>query len=418
MRLDRKFLILFVIVLLVFARLISVSSRRAVHSVLVTNLEAAARAHQADIVRSMAVGLRKGNEDLLSDYLRGCLGGLGASYAAALDEDGIVRLSESVTPLTRAPGERFIDWQKGLSQPISRESTHEGQRVLELVLPGARGGLLLGYGLEDVLLTERQIAIKLFLFTGAAGGLTLVLLMLLMRDLARREDKLRQTEKLSALGRLAAGIAHEINNPLGSILGFAQAAAARLKPSDALMPALSGIEEEALRCRTLVQNLLSFSRQSPSDFEEFDLARAIEDTVSMIESQARVQGVTIVREMKGGLLASGDRGQIQQVVMNLCTNAIDAMPQGGRLVIRTGASSGNRVFFEMQDGGTGIPENIRHKIFDPFFTTKEVGKGTGLGLSLVHEIVVRHGGAIEASFPSSGGSIFRVTLADRASRAK
>jgi signal transduction histidine kinase len=82
------------------------------------------------------------------------------------------------------------------------------------------------------------------------------------------------------------------------------------------------------------------------------------------------------------------------------------------------ALSGGGVFFEVQDGGTGIPENIRSKIFDPFFTTKEVGKGTGLGLSLVHEIIVRHGGAIEASFPSSGGSIFRVTLANRASRAK
>jgi signal transduction histidine kinase len=417
-RLDRKLLVLFVVVLLVFARLISVSSRRAVHSVLITNLEAAARAQQSGIVRSMAVGIRKGNEDLLADYLRGCLGGLGASYAAALDEDGVVRAAESVTPLTRVPGERFDDWKRGLSQPISRESTREGQHVLELVLPGARGALLLGYGLEDVLHTERQIAIKLFLFTGAAGGLTLILLMLLMRDLARREEKLRQAEKLSALGRLAAGIAHEINNPLGSILGFAQAAAARLKPSDALMPALQGIEEEALRCRTLVQNLLSFSRQSPAGVDEFDLARAIEDTVSMIESQARVQGVAISREMKDGLLAAGDRGQIQQVVMNLCTNAIDAMPQGGRLVLRTGALSGGRVFFEMQDGGTGIPENIRSKIFDPFFTTKEVGKGTGLGLSLVHEIVVRHGGAIEASFPSSGGSIFRVTLADRASRAK
>ncbi|MDD5303173.1 MAG: ATP-binding protein [Elusimicrobia bacterium] len=418
MRLDRKLLILFVVVLLFFARLISVSSRRAVHSVLITNLEAAARAQEADVVRSMAVGIRKGNEALLSAYLRGCLGGFGASYAAALDEDGVVRFAESVSTLSKSPGDRFEAWKKGLSHPLSGESVRDGRPVLELALPGARGGLLLGFDLSEILITERQIAVKIFLFTGAAGGLTLALLMLLMRDLARREEKLRQTEKLSALGRLAAGIAHEINNPLGSILGFAQAAAARLDPSDALTPALRGIEEEALRCRNLVQNLLTFSRQSAGAFEEFDLARAVEGTLSMIESQARVQGVAIVRELKDGLLAAGDRGQIQQVVMNLCTNAVDAMPQGGRLTIRSGALKGGRVFFEVADEGTGVAGNIRNKIFDPFFTTKDVGKGTGLGLSLVHEIMVRHKGTVEASFPSEGGSLFRVTLPGPLRRAK
>jgi signal transduction histidine kinase len=234
--------------------------------------------------------------------------------------------------------------------------------------------------------------------------------MLLMRDLDRREEQLRQADKLSALGRLAAGIAHEINNPLGSILGFAQAASAKIKPSDALVPALRGIEEEALRCRTLVQSLLTFSRQNKDAFGNFDLAHAVEGTLSMIEAQARVQGVVIARELKDGLLAAGDRGQIQQVVMNLCTNAVDAMPQGGRLTVRSGAMKGGRVFFEVEDEGTGIAEDIRNKIFDPFFTTKEVGKGTGLGLSLVHEILVRHRGTIEASFPHVRGSLFRVTL--------
>jgi signal transduction histidine kinase len=409
-RLDRKLLILFVAVLLFFARLISVSSRRAVHSVLTVNLEAAARAQTAEIARSMAVGMEKGNETILSAYLRGCLGGLGASYAAALDEEGVIRSVESVSSLARSPGETFNGWRRMMTAPLSRETVLDGQPVLELVLPWARGGLLLGFGLGEVLRTENRIAVKIFLFTGAAGGLTLALLLLLMRDLARREEHLRQIEKLSALGRLAAGIAHEINNPLGSILGFAQAAAARLNPADALTPALQGIEEEALRCRSIVQNLLTFSRQGDGGFDDFDLALAVEGTLSMIEAQARVQGVTIVRELEAGLLASGDRGQIQQVVMNLCTNAVDAMPDGGRLTIRSRKLKGGRVLLEVEDQGPGIPEEIRGRIFDPFFTTKELGKGTGLGLSLVHEIIVRHKGAIEAAFPSGKGSLFRVTL--------
>jgi signal transduction histidine kinase len=120
--------------------------------------------------------------------------------------------------------------------------------------------------------------------------------------------------------------------------------------------------------------------------------------------------VHITRELKDGLFFTGDLGQIQQVVMNLCTNAIDAMPHGGRLTVRSGDSGGGLVFLEVEDEGTGIADNIRGKIFDPFFTTKDVGKGTGLGLSLVHEIVVRHKGKVEAISGSARGALLRVTL--------
>ncbi len=418
MKLDRKVLLILAVALLFFARLIGVSSRRAVHSVVTANLEASARAQEADIVRSLDVGLQKGNEKLLAAYLRGSLTSLGASYAAALDADGVVLESANVAALSSVPGGGTQPWAKGLRSPASREAAFVGLPMLELVIPSTKGSLLLRYRLEDVLRTERVIAMKIFIFTGVAGGLTLALLALLMRDLARREEHLRQTEKLSALGRLAAGVAHEINNPLGSILGFAQAAAARLSPSDGIMPALRGIEEEALRCRKLVQNLLTFSRQGQNPIEEFDLGAAVEATLSMIEAQARAQGVTIVRELSDGLRAAGDRGQIQQVVMNLCANAVDAMPEGGRLTVRSGPLSGNGVYLEVEDEGTGVPEELRGKIFDPFFTTKEVGKGTGLGLSLVHEIVVRHRGKVEATFPRDRGSLFRVTLGAAPRRTK
>ncbi len=384
MRLDRL-LLLFAAVSLVFAGLISLSSRRAVHSVLTTNLQAAALAGRSTVAGSLAVGMRPGNERLLADYLQGCLGGFGASYAAALDERGGVVAEAGDAPLDPA-------------------------RVLALSLPAPRGSLLLRYSLDDVLRAERAIALKMFLFTGATAGLALVVGTFLMRELARREEQLRQSDKLTAVGRLAAGIAHEINNPLGSILGFAQAALARLAPADGLTPALKGIEEEALRCRNLVQSLLNFSRDGRGVFEDFELALAVEATVAMIEAQARAQGVTITREFAPGLSASGDRSQIQQVVMNLCTNAVDAMPDGGRLTLRSGGLKGGKVYLEVEDDGTGIPKDIRGRIFDPFFTTKDVGKGTGLGLSLVHEIVIRHRGTVEALFPRQRGSVFRVTL--------
>lgn len=384
MRLDRL-LPLFAAVSLVFAGLISLSSRRAVHSVLTTNLQAAALAGKESVIRSLAVGMRPGNEALLTDYLEGCLGGFGASYAAAVDERGAV-----VAEAGRAP--------------VASE------RFLELSLPGPRGSLLLRFSLHDVELAERAIALKMFLFTGATAGLALAVWAFLMRELARREEQLRQSDKLTAVGRLAAGLAHEINNPLGSILGFAQAGLARLAPGDGLTPALKGIEEEALRCRNLVQSLLNFSRDGRGVVEDFELSLAVEATVAMIEAKAREQGVTISREFGSGVYAVGDRSQIQQVVMNLCTNAVDAMPGGGRLTLRCGGLKGGKVYLEVEDDGTGIPQDIRGRIFDPFFTTKDVGKGTGLGLSLVHEIVIRHRGAVEALFPRPRGSLFRVTL--------
>jgi len=399
-------LFLFVAVSLVFAALISVSARRAVHAVLSANLQAAARAQEKNIVRSLAVGMRPGGERLLEAYLQGCLGGFGAAYAVALDANGVVLASSDGGP---AAGRRVSGFGEG-SRPQARESVVAGAPVVELNMPAANGSLLLGFGLVEVLRAERTIARRLFVFTGATAGLALAMWAFLTRELSRREEQLRQADKLTALGRLAAGIAHEINNPLGSILGFAQAAAARLTPADALMPALKGIEEEALRCRTLVQSLLSFSRDARGLAEEFELAGAVEGTVAMIEAQARAQGVTIFRELAAGLRAVGDRGQIQQVVMNLCTNAVDAMPDGGRLTLRTGELKDGTIFLEVEDEGTGIPKDIRARIFDPFFTTKDVGKGTGLGLSLVHEIVVRHNGAVEALFPRSRGSLFRVTL--------
>ena len=159
-----------------------------------------------------------------------------------------------------------------------------------------------------------------------------------------------------------------------------------------------------------MKSLLSFSRESRGAIEEFELAPVVEGTLAMIEAQARLHDVTIVRELESGPRSVGDRGQIQQIVMNLCTNAIDAMPDGGTITVRCGRAGPERLFIEVHDQGPGIPENIRGRIFDPFFTTKDVGQGTGLGLSLVHEIVVRHQGSVHATDAPGGGALLRVEL--------
>ncbi|HAH31445.1 MAG TPA: hypothetical protein DCL44_03920 [Elusimicrobia bacterium] len=228
------------------------------------------------------------------------------------------------------------------------------------------------------------------------------------------EAGLQRSEKLSAIGQLAAGVAHEINNPLGIILGFAQSVVKRIKESDSLFLPLKSIEREAVRCKDLVQSLLVFSRSSQNEkLEELDLNAAMEGSLTLILSQTKTRNVELVRELCSGLpRINANRSHIQQVLINLANNAIDAMPEGGTLIISTSLSARQpgHVEIRVRDTGTGIPKEIQKKIFDPFFTTKEVGKGTGLGLSLVYEIVSKHGGTVELESEEGKGTEFTVFL--------
>jgi two-component system NtrC family sensor kinase len=204
----------------------------------------------------------------------------------------------------------------------------------------------------------------------------------------------RQSEKLAAVGQLAAGVAHEINNPLGVILGFAQGMAGELKAGDELELPIRSIEREALRCKALVQSLLTFSRASKSDRTAVDVNRAVEDALALVQPHAKISRVVVSTALASGLPPIlGDKSQIEQAIMNLAKNAVDAMPGGGALTLSTKADRSG-VILRVVDNGTGIPSDVVAKIFDPFFTTKPIGQGTGLGLSLVSEIVKKHGGEI------------------------
>lgn len=242
-------------------------------------------------------------------------------------------------------------------------------------------------------------------------------LMAIVRDITDRkrwEKAAFESAKLSAMGRLAGGVAHEINNPLGIILGFAQGLKEQWAGEESVRHPLAFIEKEVLRCKALVQNLLIYTRKSkPEEREALDLSSVTEEALTLVVAQGRVKDVELVRNLKPEVSVWGNKNQIQQIVLNLCNNAMDAMPTGGTLTVSTdGVVLGDRPAGQLTvaDTGTGVPEAIRSKIFEPFFTTKEVGRGTGLGLSLVHEIVHDHNGDIDLTSAEGAGTTFRVRI--------
>ena len=237
------------------------------------------------------------------------------------------------------------------------------------------------------------------------------------RELQEAYDKLKtaqtmllQSEKMAAVGQLAGGVANEINNPMGVILGFSQSIVKRIKEDESLYKPLKSIEREAMRCKKLVMDLLTFSRIGKSHFELININQAIDETLSLIEGQAKVKSIEIIKEYNTGLPdIMANKNQIQQVIVNLFNNSADAMPDGGRITIAT-KQAGEQIEFDISDTGIGMTEEVRRHIFEPFFTTKEVGKGTGLGLSLCYEIIQKHNGKIEAESEEGRGSNFRIIL--------
>lgn len=237
----------------------------------------------------------------------------------------------------------------------------------------------------------------------------------LSKQVKQNQLALIQSEKMAAIGQLAAGIAHEINNPLGVILGFSQSVKSRLKPDEPMALPVNHIEREAKRCKELVHNLLVFARTiKPEDREEIDLNENVDSALSLVMARAKMSKITLVKKLGEKLpMVTVNKTQIQQIVINLCNNAIDAMPEGGTLTVRTtlDEKEGFRwLSLEVTDTGIGISDEIRSQIFDPFFTTKDVGKGTGLGLSLVYEIVKKHGGTLHFDTKVGKGTTFICNL--------
>ncbi len=229
------------------------------------------------------------------------------------------------------------------------------------------------------------------------------------RQLRETQEQLLQSEKLASIGQLAAGVAHEINNPIGVMLGFAQVLLKRVKEDDPTYKPLTTIEREGLRCKRIVQSLLDFARHSKPEPRRVNVNDVIDASLELSHQSTR-SNIYLIKEYSPNLPpVLADINQLQQVFLNILLNAYDAMSNGGTLRIVTGLVM-DRVDIAFSDTGVGIPSENLTRIFDPFFTTKEVGKGTGLGLSISYGIVEQHGGTIEVKSQVGEGSTFTVHL--------
>jgi hypothetical protein len=248
--------------------------------------------------------------------------------------------------------------------------------------------------------------------------------LLFKRDVTLEKEfqaKFYQAEKMATIGALAAGVAHEINNPLTAISGFAEGLQRRIRYlEETLDPALvddfkeytKTIVTECLRCRDIVQTLLTFSRPVTSNLSPLNLNQCIHDTLFILKHYFKDQhNISIKTDLAPQLpYVMGDESQLKQVIINLFTNAFDAIYNGGEIRIITRTDEKRKVELIVEDTGCGIPSELQDKLFEPFFTTKPVGKGIGIGLSTCYSIVNNHHGEITVTSREEKGASFRVSL--------
>jgi PAS domain S-box-containing protein len=229
-------------------------------------------------------------------------------------------------------------------------------------------------------------------------------------DRSELEQQLVQADKLSSIGLLAAGVAHEVNTPLAVISTYAQMLAKQVGDDSQKSLILDKIAKQTFRASEIVNSLLNFSRTSTTSFGDVNVNRVIQETLSLLDHQLQKSGIQVKAELAAELSpVHGNSGKLQQVFLNLFLNARDAMPGGGALEVRTWAED-RSVKIEVADTGSGIAPEHLNRIYDPFFTTKAARKGTGLGLSVSYGIIQEHGGSIEVSNRRSGGARFRLDL--------
>ncbi|PYT37211.1 MAG: hypothetical protein DMF52_03360 [Acidobacteria bacterium] len=225
-----------------------------------------------------------------------------------------------------------------------------------------------------------------------------------------REQDLQRRDHLASIGLLASGIAHEVNTPLTGISSYTQMLLEERTQNDPEYSILKKIEQQAFRAAGIASSLLNFSRQRDGDYRPLDVEEMVTETLGLFEPHLRGRRIDLVRRIQGPLdRVNGNRGRLQQVLMNLLLNAVDAMPGGGTVTVAARAASG-RVQIDVSDTGCGIPPEHLERIYDPFFTTKPRGQGTGLGLSVSYGIVKEHSGTLSAESSPGEGSRFVVSL--------
>jgi PAS domain S-box-containing protein len=232
------------------------------------------------------------------------------------------------------------------------------------------------------------------------------------KELEKAQIQILQSEKMASLGKLAAGVAHQLNNPLSSIILYTQLVLEEYKLEEGARNDLTRVYKEAQRSKDTVKELLEFARQTRQEMRPHDINRAILRTIFLLENQTLFHNIEIEKELAPSLPeVYGDIQQLNHVFMNVIINAADAMEGKGKLSLKSYESlHSDSVIIEISDTGPGIPQNVLPHIFEPFFTTKEEGKGTGLGLSLVYSIIDNHKGRIFAKSQPGKGTTFVIEL--------
>ena len=232
------------------------------------------------------------------------------------------------------------------------------------------------------------------------------------RELDKTRIQLLQAEKMASVGKLAAGVAHQLNNPLGGITLFAQLLLEEYKLEPDAQEDVTRILDDAERCRVIVRELLQFARQTTKETRLSDINEALSRTLFLLENQSLFQQIEIITDLDPDLpRVPADTQRLNQAFMNIILNAADAMEGQGRITVKTSLNpTGDNVIVEIADTGPGIPDEVSPHLFEPFFTTKEEGKGTGLGLSVVYGIIEDHRGKIRARTKAEGGATFVIEL--------
>jgi two-component system NtrC family sensor kinase len=232
------------------------------------------------------------------------------------------------------------------------------------------------------------------------------------KELKEMQAHLIQSEKLASLGKLAAGVAHEINNPLGGILIYSHLILEDMDKGSSYYENLRKIIKETTRCKEIVKGLLEFARPKEPETSIVNINDVVEKSLSIMETKTLFQNIKIKKKYSSSLpKITADSAQLQQVFINIILNAAEAMDGNGSLIIETGINDQEeQIYIRFQDSGPGIPEEVKSRLFEPFFTTKEVGRGTGLGLAISYSFIRKHNGTIDVKSKVNEGSTFIVKL--------
>jgi len=306
---------------------------------------------------------------------------------------------------------RIVLDERCYSTPGIRECRHE--QSADIIVSGQRRGVVqVAYAQERPVLDEGPfLKEERSLIDAIARQVSLVIERRhAEEERSKLQDQVRHADRLATIGMLAAGVAHELNEPLGNILGFAQLAKKCRRLPQSAKQDLEKIESASLHAREVIRKLLIFARQMPPQKTRVSLHQTVQETLDFFHGRCTEAGIEVESFVPPELPeVSADPGQISQVLVNLVVNALQAMPQGGKLTIRARACD-DCVSLSIEDTGIGMSEEVLGQIFVPFFTTKDVGEGTGLGLPVVRGIVEAHGGIIRVESTVSKGTCFEIRL--------